>query len=162
MFYIIYKITNKVNNKFYIGITSEGLERRFNGHCRKAKVGSTTNFHQALMKYGFENFTKEILHSFEENCKKTAYSIEQQYIDSTQAVKIGYNMDVGFGWNITDRSGENNPMFGKISGNVKRVVVYGKDYISATEAGKDLGLSSRTISQWALSNKEKDQHCYYI
>ena len=80
MFYRIYKITNNINNKFYVGIPSEGLEHISRVHCRKAKIGSTTNFHQALMKYGSENFTKEILHSFETDCKKEAYAIEQQYI----------------------------------------------------------------------------------
>ena len=162
MFYIIYKITNKINNKFYIGITSEGLQHRWKWHCRKAKIGSTTNFHQALMKHGSENFTKEILHSFESDCKKEAYAIEQQYIDSTEAVNKGYNMEIGFGWNITDRRGDKNPMFGKISGNAKKIIVFGKEYISATLAGEDLGKSPKTISQWAKSSKEKDSHCYYV
>ena len=162
MFYIIYKITNKINNKFYVGITSEGLEHRFKGHCRKAKIGSTTNFHQALMKYGSENFTKEILYSFESECKKEAYAIEQQYIDSTKAVDKGYNMEIGFGWNITDRRGDKNPMFGKVSGNAKPIVVRGKEYISATIAAETLRLSPKTISQWARSTKSKDDHCYYI
>ena len=162
MFYVIYKITNKINGKFYVGITSEGLEHRFKGHCRKAKIGSTTNFHQALMKYGFDNFTKEILHSFEENCKKKAYEVEQQYIDDTNAVSFGYNMDIGFGWNIVNRQGENNPMFGKVSGNAKPVIVKGKEYISATIAADELGLSPKTISQWARSTKPKYDHCYYV
>ena len=162
MFYIIYKITNKRNNKFYIGITSEGLQHRWKGHCRKANIGSTTNFHQALLKYGFTNFKKEILYSFEESSKKRAYEVEQNYINTYQAVKFGYNMDIGFGWNITDKKGDKNPMFGKISGNAKKIIVFGKEYISATLAGEDLGKSPKTISQWAKSSKEKDSHCYYV
>ena len=71
-------------------------------------------------------------------------------------------MEIGFGWNITDRRGDKNPMFGKISGNAKPVVVRGKEYISATVAAEDLGLSPKTISQWARSTKSKDDHCYYI
>lgn len=29
---IIYKITNQVNNKVYIGLTTETLEKRWGGH----------------------------------------------------------------------------------------------------------------------------------
>ena len=61
MDYIIYKLTNKINNKFYIGITSETLNHRWKGHCRKARFGSTSNLHQAIRKYGEENWSKEIL-----------------------------------------------------------------------------------------------------
>lgn len=161
MFYVIYKITNTVNNKFYIGITSEGLEHRFKGHCKKARFGSTTNFHQALMKYGIDSFRKEILHSFEESDKKAAYAVEQEYIDSTNAVTLGYNMDM-FPWGCSDKSGKNNPMYGKISGNAKPIVVFGKEYLSATLAAEKLGNSPKTISQWASSVKPKDAHCYYI
>jgi group I intron endonuclease len=161
MFYIIYKITNLLNSKFYIGITSESLNHRFKGHVRKSNFGSTSNFHQALKKYGKENFKKEIIFSFETEDKKHAYSIEQKYIDKYQAVSKGYNMDK-FGWNITDRRGEKNPMYGKLSGNAKKLVVFGKIYLSATEAAKYLKKSPKTISGWARSSKEKDKHCFYI
>ena len=71
-------------------------------------------------------------------------------------------MEIGFGWNITDRRVDKNPMFGKISGNAKPIIVRGKEYISATVAAETLGLSPKTISQWERSTKPKDDHCYYI
>jgi group I intron endonuclease len=56
---IIYKITNKVNGKIYVGQTTRSLEERWYGHC------STANQHgilgKALIKYGKENFRQEIL-----------------------------------------------------------------------------------------------------
>jgi len=161
MFYVIYKITNSVSNKFYVGITTEGLEHRFKGHYKKAKFGSTTNLHQSMMKHGIDNFTKEILHSFEESDKKAAYAVEQKYIDKLDAVNLGYNMNM-FPWGCADKSGSNNPMYGKISGNAKAVIVFGKAYSSATLASIDIGNSPKTISQWANSTKPKDTHCYYI
>ena len=161
MFYIIYKITNTKNNKMYIGITSESLQHRFNGHVRKANIGSTSNFHKAIRKYGKESFLKEILYFFESEDKKYAYSVEQDYINKYNSVKLGYNMDK-FGWNISDKRGKNNPMYGKISGNAKKVSIDGTIYISCTEAGKILGKSPKTISSWVLNKKDKYKDCFYI
>lgn len=160
MNYIIYRITNKVNNKFYIGITSESLEHRWKGHCRKSRFGSTSNFHQAIAKYGEYNWDKTILLKFSTDNKKYAYSVEQAYINKYDAYTKGYNMDIGFGWNITDRTGKNNPMYGKISGNAKKVSVYGYIYNSVSEAGKMLNKDRNTIVRWCNNKQYKD--CYYL
>lgn len=63
---IIYKATNLINNKIYIGQTRYKLEERANGHLREAKSEKARNitsvyFHNALIKYGFENFKWEII-----------------------------------------------------------------------------------------------------
>ena len=52
---IVYKITNKINNKFYIGITSKSLEHRFNGHIKQPRF----YLGEAIKKYGKENFVIE-------------------------------------------------------------------------------------------------------
>ena len=162
MDYIIYKLTNKINNKFYIGITSETLNHRWKGHCRKARFGSTSNLHQAIRKYGEENWSKEILFEFKTTDKKYAYSVEQEFINKYNAYEDGYNMDIGFGWNIVDRSGKNNPMYGKVSGNASKVVVNGNLYNSVSEAGKVLNKNRNTIARWCRSKKEKYKDCYYV
>lgn len=33
---IIYLITNKINNKMYVGLTTKTLEKRWKGHCMKS------------------------------------------------------------------------------------------------------------------------------
>lgn len=54
--YKIYKITNNINDKVYIGQTKQNLERRFAQHCvSKHLIG------KALRKHGSENFTIETL-----------------------------------------------------------------------------------------------------
>lgn len=58
---IIYKITNLLNQKFYIGKTSKTVEERFIGHCYDVKYGSQTHFHKAIRKFGKENFKLEII-----------------------------------------------------------------------------------------------------
>ena len=58
--YIVYKITNKLNGKVYIGQTTEGIEKRWKRHCGY-QINDGTYFHNAIKKYGAENFTIEII-----------------------------------------------------------------------------------------------------
>ncbi|MBH9580891.1 hypothetical protein DOS62_06615 [Staphylococcus felis] len=49
MSYEVYKITNKINGKSYVGITTQGIKERFKQHCQsKSCVGN------AIRKYGKE------------------------------------------------------------------------------------------------------------
>lgn len=160
MLYIIYKLTNTQNGKFYIGITSKGLQHRFRGHVRKSRFKSSSNLHQAIAKYGEECFSKEILHSFESEDKKYAYSVEQEYITKYDAVMKGYNMDIGYGWACSDKSGENNPMFGKVSGNAHKVVILGDEYDSAVAAAHALDKNRATIARWIKDVRKPD--CFKV
>lgn len=58
MYYTIYKITNKINNKFYIG--KHQTEDLNDGY-----MGSGKLIRRAIEKYGSDNFVKEILHIFD-------------------------------------------------------------------------------------------------
>lgn len=160
MYYIIYKITNVVNGRCYIGITSESINTRFNKHKRKARFGSNTNFHKAIRKYGEHNFTIEVIETLYSENKKYAYSIEQEYINKYKKELNLYNMDCA--WNIADRKGKNNPMYGKVSGNAKKISVNENIYNSATEASKKLNINVKTLCRWATSTKEKYNFVYYI
>ena len=53
----IYKITNKINGKSYIGQTNNDLSIRFKQHCQKSS--KCTALSLAVQKYGKENFTIE-------------------------------------------------------------------------------------------------------
>ena len=58
----IYKITNKVNNDFYIGQTKNSVNRRFNCHMSNAlKRNNNNKFYNAISKYGKNNFNIIIL-----------------------------------------------------------------------------------------------------
>lgn len=94
---IIYKVTNLVNNKIYIGQTTNTLEYRKDQHFREArsKKRNTVYFHNALNKYGFKNFLFEEIDtagSQEELDEKERYWIK--FYDSTNKEK-GYNLDSG-------------------------------------------------------------------
>ena len=58
---IIYKVTNKVNGKIYIGQTVRTLEQRKWQHLDAAKNGCKTHFYNAIRKYGEDNFVFEII-----------------------------------------------------------------------------------------------------
>ena len=58
---VIYKITNQINGKIYIGQTVRALEERMRQHKRNSK----TAIDRALHKYGAENFSVEVIDTAE-------------------------------------------------------------------------------------------------
>ena len=61
----IYKHTNLINGKSYIGQTAqEDLNKRWadgHGYYAKRKNKNNTIFYYAILKYGWENFKHEII-----------------------------------------------------------------------------------------------------
>lgn len=90
-FYSVYCFTNNVNNKKYIGITSD-IKRRFKQHKRMRSRAVV--FCLAIKKYGFENFKFEIL---KENLTlENAKLFEIQFIQELNSiVPNGYNRTKG-------------------------------------------------------------------
>ena len=120
--FCVYKHTSP-NNKSYIGITSQSLNRRWkNGNGYK----NNKHFTRAIQKYGWDNFEHTIL---EDNLTlEEAYEKEQYYIDlfNTYNSDYGYNLTKGGdgvkGIVFSEETllkmsenfiGENNPFYGK-------------------------------------------------
>lgn len=97
---IIYKVTNKVNGKVYIGQTIRTLEQRKWQHLDAAKNGCKTHFYNAIRKYGEDSFVFEILD--EASSVQELNELERYYIAKFDSIKNGYNMVDG---------GNNNVMF---------------------------------------------------
>lgn len=90
----IYKITNQVNHKIYIGYTSRTLDRRFYEHGWEAKnqERKTTPLHSAILKYGQENFIIEPVEKFDEK-EKSWQELEKFYISYFNClIPNGYNI----------------------------------------------------------------------
>lgn len=109
----IYKITNKQNNKCYIGRSTQ-VEHRLREHQLRAFRPPEKNkeydkaLYQAIRKYGVENFTYEMIKecSIEELDYWENYYI--QFYHSNQANK-GYNETSGYDKNQYGVAGEAHP-----------------------------------------------------
>ena len=93
----IYKITNLLNGKIYIG-QSVDIQKRLKAHFAYAKNKNSkeynTSIHNAIRKYGEENFICEIL----VECKEEDLDdLEQYYINYFNSTdrNIGYNLTTG-------------------------------------------------------------------
>jgi len=92
---IVYCFTNLVNNKKYVGVTSQTLDGRWDRHIVCARNGSSYRFHQAIRKYGADAFESVVL----EECSTSeeACALERTWIQllGTKHYKLGYNMTDG-------------------------------------------------------------------
>lgn len=116
---IIYKITNKITGKCYIGQTVQTLQRRWYKHLHDSRCPAMRD---ALKKYGEDNFTIEVIdnaETIEELNKKEVYWIS--FFNSL--VPNGYNLqDGGKNCRCAEstkqklselNSGKNHPLYGK-------------------------------------------------
>ena len=60
---IIYKSTNKITGKIYIGQTTHTLDKRIKGHINESKKDKNRPFLLSINKYGVDNFTFETIDS---------------------------------------------------------------------------------------------------
>lgn len=101
MFYIIYKTTNLLDNKVYVGShQTKDLHDDY--------LGSGKYLKRAISKYGKENFTKEILHIFDNKqdmFNKEREIVNEQFVKDTST----YNFKIG-------GSGGNPGIVGAFSG----------------------------------------------
>lgn len=95
MIIIIYKITNLIDFKIYIGQTRKTLQRRWDGHVADSKR-CNYRLSNAIEKYGVENFKIEIITQGEFN-KALRDSLETHYIRlyNSKHRNIGYNIKDG-------------------------------------------------------------------
>lgn len=89
----IYKITNIINNKIYVGCTVSSLEKRYYEHLYRCfKSDYKSKLYNSMKKYGEENFTIELI---EECYVENIYEIEKKYIKEYDSFKNGLNSTAG-------------------------------------------------------------------
>ncbi len=92
----IYKVTNTVNGKTYIGQTTYTIKWRWNTHLTSAyndRLGDhNTLFHRAIRKYGIDAFKVEEV----EKCDSSLLNErETHWIKQYNSYKNGYNLTLG-------------------------------------------------------------------
>lgn len=165
---VVYKITNKINGKAYIGQTTESLRRRWSRHCREES--HCTVLKNAIKKYGREAFSVKTL--FTTDSMQDLNHMESYFINKFNSLTPnGYNMTSG-GSNPAAtlevkrklsilNSGENHPMFGKQHSE------YSKKKISASVSGKYHPLFGKPCSEErkakiSLGNRGKKRSAAFV
>ena len=93
MYGIIYKITNIVTNKYYIGKTTKTAEKRFKEHIFLAEQGASYKLSNSIRKHGANNFKVEKIDSADTN--EELSEKEKYWISYYNSYNDGYNMTLG-------------------------------------------------------------------
>ena len=139
--YYVYKATNKINGKSYIGQTCD-FKTRVWQHMRCYEK-EDCKFHEAIKEYGIESFSWDILKQC--TSKKESIELEKFYIEFYNTYRNGYN--------------ENK---GGVGGHNARAIVrltkegeFVKRYDSAAEAKRDGFLDSNVLMCCKKEHRQK-------
>ena len=152
---IIYKYTSP-SNKVYIGQT---IHERARYMIHKRAEGDT-KFHRAIKKYGFENFTYEVIFTiYNEDRKRIKEKLdfmERYYIRKYDSFKNGYNMTLGgdggagtkrteeFKKMMSDKMRENNPAW--------NMTDEWKQHIGESQKGKVISDKQKQLTSERMKN----------
>lgn len=160
--YVVYKHTNKVNGKIYIGITGKKVPKYRWG--RGSGYHNNIHFVNAIKKYGWDNFEHEILETGL-TCKE-AKEREQFWI-----AKYNCN-NPKFGYNKT-KGGDSAPnsdvcevirqsKLGSKNPNAKRVysILDDKEFSCVRECAEYYQMNNKTLEQYCRGNRRCRQFIY--
>ena len=135
----VYKVTNEINNKCYIGVTIQSLNERKQQHEYEAKSGSNLYFHKSIRKHTPSAFLWETL--IEISDVDQAFNVlEPYYIQKYNSFdrNCGYNMTLGGEGICTQHIPSKETLQN----------LYQIDKKSTTKIGKIFNVSHRTVSSW--------------
>lgn len=135
---IIYKYTNRINGKVYIGQTTNE-EKRKKDH-RGAYIDSP--FHRAIRKYGFENFDYEVvfetISSDPDRLKFLLNTMEIYFIRKYNSYgKGGYNCTLGGGGSLGRKQTEEAK---------RKISVKNTGRVPSEETRKKMSIASKNMS----------------
>jgi group I intron endonuclease len=164
--YFIYKITNIINNKCYIGFTKNPNKRK-QQHLSGRSI-SCYKLHRAIKKYGKEAFSFELIY---ENMDRihTLTIQEPFYIQKYDSIKNGYNVSNG-GFNINTpeiiektriRMTNNNPMKNPQTRQKVSQSLIGKSWGNHTNISKEkLSIAKTGINNPNYKNPNASKHLH--
>lgn len=137
----IYKITNIINNKIYIGKTLATVEKRWKEHLSTYQKETENHrpLYSAMKKYGIDNFLIDTI----EECDVDQLSARERYwIEFYQSFKHGYNATLG---------GDGKPYI-----DYELVKITYKKLQNITDTAKKLGISRESVSRiLSVLNEQK-------
>lgn len=138
----IYKITNLINGKCYIG-QSVNIKQRWRDHrsraISKGSEGFESYFYRSIRKYGLENFSFEIL----EECPKEQLNEKEQFY----IAKYHSNQE-SFGYNLTEGGDSVGGKAKKLSDKELQSIIYDlkNTLLSQAEIGQKYHIAQTTVS----------------
>ena len=160
---IIYKVTNLVNNKIYIGQTIRTLNTRKTVHIYRAmnNLDGNSYFHAAIRKYKESSFKWEVIWKGNIDLLNDKEIFYIQECSSYYKSNKGYNLTLG-GDNPPYFSGENHPQYdhtlytfyhknGYIEENITRYNMVKKYSLTSTGIDRVINKEGTTHKKWALS-----------
>lgn len=159
---IIYCYTNLINGKQYIGQTIRPVDRHCTHIRNEYRIQDRTPFHMAIMKYGTENFSYNVMElcvtTNRESLQQELNDLEQRLIakHDTRNKSKGYNIAIGGQMNEVSRSApipKPVDMF-DMDGN------YIRTFSSISEAQNAFGLSGNSIQK--VCNHEHNSSLGYL
>lgn|SRR5574343_51289 len=173
-FHYLYKTTNLINGKIYIGVHSTN-------NLNDGYLGSGSALTKAFKKYGKENFKKEILEWFDWRCEafnREAEIVNKEFVKRNDVynsmiggllneIRCNYEHSIETKKMISDKAKkrfenkENHPMFGKINFGWfgKHHDEESKNKISNSNYGKiKSDETKRKISESKTGTIQSDEH----
>lgn len=127
-YYIIYKITNQINGKIYVGSHKTK-------NLNDSYMGSGKYLKRAQEKHGIENFTKEILFVFdtpEEMYAKEKEIVNEDFLSEENTYNLKVGGTGGFDYinnnNLNGFSNKETARKGRTSANIVLFEKYGSDW----------------------------------
>lgn len=163
----IYKITNLINGKSYIGL-SRNIPTRWNEHRSHYKKGNTV-LYKAMLRYGIDNFSFEII----DFCLPESLSEKEKYYIKLYRTYVGfedcngYNMTLGGedseGYVCSEEAKLKMSQKRQLGDNpaAKKVYVGDKIFGTIKEAASFLSVPPKNLARWLnktrkISLKSKD------
>ena len=103
---VVYKISNSIDGKKYIGLTTAAIKRRLQKHWCVARSGEGQALHEAMRavigEYGDENAEQYFGIEIVEHCSSRE---ELNRAEAEWVAREGAREDTGWGYNLTDGGG---------------------------------------------------------
>lgn len=137
----IYKITNTINSKSYIGQTIQNVKERFYQHCatKCSKAVSNMAIHRAIKKYGKSNFTVEVIEE-----------IDSTNLNDRERYWIRYYDSYNNGYNSTEGGQDGIKLFKNLD--TESIVREYKSGKSLREIGRLFNVDKQTIKDLLVRN----------